>query len=260
VAPLPIEVEGGVFSPSFSADGAGLFFHHGRDRGRLLHASLLPGNGSLSAQPVTTEGNNFHARPSPDGQWIAFDSDRDGVRGVYVMRHDGGELRRVSGDGFAAIPSWSPDMKWLAFVRAEPARPQVWNLWLRDMASGDLRRVSDYRSGQVWSASWFPDGSTLCYSHDDSLIIADVATGHRRVFNTPVAGRLTRTPAVSPDGHRIVFQVHRDGVWMLDVATGAMRRILDDGTAEEFAWDPDGRRIAYHSRRSGGWRIWMMTI
>jgi Tol biopolymer transport system component len=57
-----------------------------------------------------------------------------------------------------------------------------------------------------------------------------------------------------------VFQVFRDGVWLLDVRTREMRRILDDATAEEFAWAPDGRRIAYHSRRDGVWKIWVMSV
>jgi YD repeat-containing protein len=176
------------------------------------------------------------------------------------MDRGGANIRRMSGDGFAAVPSWSPDMRWLAFVRGETARPRVWNLWLRDMASGELRRVSTFRSGQVWSASWFPNGAAICYSHDDQLIVTDFTTGRSRVFATPVRGRLARTPAVSPDGSRVVFQVLGDGVWMLDPSSGAMRRILDDGTAEEFAWDPRGRRLAYHSRRDGRWRIWLMTL
>jgi TolB protein len=259
--PLGLAVEGGVFSPSFSADGSQLYFHQGREAGRLLEASLAGGNRGLEPRAVLDDdAHNFHARPSPDGRWIAFDSDRDGTRAVYVMAPDGRDLRKVSGDGFAVIPSWSPDMKWLAFVKAEASRPRVWNLWLRELSSGAMKRVSAFRSGQVWSASWFPDGRAICYSHDDQLIVTDLATGRHRIFDTPIRGRLTRTPAVSPDGSRIVFQVLGDGVWMLDVATGGMRRILDDGTAEEFAWDPRGRRIAYHSRRDGQWRIWVLTL
>ena len=77
---------------------------------------------------------------------------------------------------------------------------------------------------------------------------------------SPRPGRLARTPAVSPDGRRIVFQVHHDGTWLLDVATGAMTRVLADPTAEEFTWAPDGRHIAYHSRRGGTWSVWVMPV
>jgi Tol biopolymer transport system component len=73
-----------------------------------------------------------------------------------------------------------------------------------------------------------------------------------------VKGRLVRTPAVSPDGTRVIFQVTRDGAWMLDLSDRSMRRVLTDPTAEEFAWAPDGRRVAFHSRRDSQWGIYIL--
>jgi Tol biopolymer transport system component len=258
---LDLAVSGGAFSPSFASGGTALIFHAGRnDSGRLFQASLdNSGRASAVTPLLESRGRTYHARLSADGKWIAFDSDRDGERGVYVASRDGAQVARVSGEGFAAVPSWSPDSKWLAFVRAEPNRPKVWNLWLRDVRTGTLERQTAFKSGQVWGASWFPD-SRLCYSHEDELIVADLAAGTTRTFQSPMRGRLVRTPAVSPNGNHIVFQVYRDGVWLLDVKTGGMRRVLDDSTAEEFAWDPSGRQVAYHSRRDGEWRIWVLPI
>jgi Tol biopolymer transport system component len=148
-------------------------------------------------------------------------------------------------------------MKWLAFVRQEPGRPRVWNLWLRNLGSGELTRLTAYRNGQTWSASWFADSHRLCYSHEDQLVVSDVTSGASEVFPTPRAGRLVRTPAVSPEGRRVIFQVFREGAWMLDLDSGSMRQVLDDPTAEEFAWHPLGNRVAYHSRKDGEWRIWV---
>jgi Tol biopolymer transport system component len=259
--PIALAVSGGAFSPSFTAEARTLLFHAGRNSTGRLFTATLDDRGRASALTPLFEdaARNYHARPSPDGRWIAFDSDRQGERGVFIADRDGKQIERVSGDGFAAVPSWSPDMRTLAFVRAEPGRPRVWNLWMRDLPTGRLSRATRFGSGQVWGASWFADSASYAFSHEDRLIIADRTGQQLTSFASPVAGRLVRTPAVSPDGREIVFQVYRDGVWIVDVTSAAMRRILDDVTAEEFTWSPDGAQIAYHSRRDGEWRIWVMT-
>jgi Tol biopolymer transport system component len=63
---------------------------------------------------------------------------------------------------------------------------------------------------------------------------------------------------VAPDGRRIIFQVDRDGAWLLDMADEGMRRVLDDPTAEAFSWSADGQRVAFFSQRAGAWRVWLM--
>jgi Tol biopolymer transport system component len=178
---------------------------------------------------------------------------------VYVADADGSRVRRVSGPGYASIPAWSPDGDRLVFAKAEPGRSRVWNLWQVTLESGELRRLTSHKVGQPWSGSWFPDGKRIAYSHEDRIIVLDLDRGTTRSYSSPEAGRLLRTPAVSPDGRQILFQVFRDGAWLLDVASGAMQKVLDDRSAEEYSWSPDGRRVAYHSRRSGQWGVWTMA-
>jgi Tol biopolymer transport system component len=248
------------FSPAFSADGASLFFQTGTPRDSSSAIAMVrqgAASGGAVTRIVDDGSRNYHAQPSPDGRLIAFDSDRDGERGVYVAQADGSGAHRISGPGYAAVPTWSPDGTRLTYIRAEVDRPSVWNLWIQPAHRGPARRLTSHAFGQTWSASWFPDGRRIAYAHEDSLIVLDLDTGRARRIGSPVKGGLVRTPAVSPDGSRIVFQVFRHGAWMLNLADGRMDRVLSDPTAEEFAWAPDGR-IAFHSRRDGEWAIYLL--
>ncbi|MCU1386133.1 MAG: translocation protein TolB, partial [Acidobacteria bacterium] len=247
--------------PNFASAGTALFSPTGTSSD--VGASPEPGDrqsADLRVMTIQDDGaKNYHVRPSPDGRRVAFDSDRDGERGIYVAYRDGSGARRVSGTGFAAVPTWSPDGSTLAFVRAETDRPAVWNLWLLDLASGRSRRLTSFARGQTWSASWFPDGDRICYTHDDRLIVHDLATGSAREYASPMPRSVVGLPAVSPDATHVIFQVARSGAWLLDLHDGSMRCVVTDPTAEEFAWSPDGRRVAFHSRRDGQWAIWVMT-
>ncbi len=253
--------EGPAHSPSFASAGTALFYQAASDGKSALMRADTDSRGAVLriTSVVDDRAQNFHARLSPDGTRIAFDSDRDGERGVYVAGADGQNVRRISGDGFAAIPSWSPDGQTIAFVRAEAERPNVWNLWTADVSSGRERRLTSYKAGAPWGGSWFPDGRRIAYSHEANLVVLDLETGRQRAFNSPVAGRLVRTPAVSPDGKRVIFQVYRDGAWLLELADGTMRKVLSDPSAEDYTWAPDGRRVAYHSRSDGTWGVWVMA-
>ena len=252
-----------VFSPAFASNGTAMFFHTGGNHDARSALAMMPASpidgGDLRVVTIVDDGaRNYHVQPSPDGRFIAFDSDRDGDRGVYLAEQDGTHVRRISGPGYAAVPTWAPDGRRVAYVRAEPDRPKVWNLWLQSVEGTEATRLTNYRFGQTWSASWFPDNRRICYTHEDKVIVLDIDTGRTREFGSPVHGRLARTPAVSPDGTKVIFQVFRSGAWILDLNDGSMRCVLTDPTAEEFAWAPDGRRVAFHSRREGQWGIYIL--
>ena len=250
--------DGPSLPAAFASAGSAAFDHAESNRETAVTRAGSRRSLLRITRVVDPQARNFHARPSPSGTLIAFDSDRDGQRGVYVADVDGGNVRRVSGEGFAALPSWSPDSSTLAFVRAEPRRPDVWNLWTVDLASGQTRRLTSHRAGQPWGGSWFPDGDRIAYGRGDRLVVRNLMTGTERGYPAPLKGRLVGAPAVSPDGRRILVQVARQGTWLLDLRKGTMRKVMADPSAEDYAWSPDGRRVAYHSRNEGKWGVWMM--
>ena len=59
---------------------------------------------------------DMQPRFSPDGQWIAFTSDRAGGDNIWIMKRDGTEPKQVSKESFRLVnsPAWSPDGEWIA--------------------------------------------------------------------------------------------------------------------------------------------------
>jgi serine/threonine protein kinase/Tol biopolymer transport system component len=57
---------------------------------------------------VGTEANEYGAQFSPDGQWVAYNSDRSGRPEVYLRRVDGGPTTQVSTEGGSGL-TWSAD-------------------------------------------------------------------------------------------------------------------------------------------------------
>ena len=76
------------------------------------------------------------------------------------------------------------------------------------------------------------NGKRIAYSHEDRIIVRSLDGSGQQAYTSPRKGRLLRTPAVSPDGRRIVFQMYQDGAWMLDLSDRSMTKILADPTED----------------------------
>ena len=143
-------------------------------------------------------------------------------------------------------------------MRTEPGRPDVWNLWVYRVGSGELRRLTANTSGVVRGATWFPGGERLCYGHGSSIAVANVETGVTRRYPSPLTGRTVGRSSVSPNGRQVAFALERDGIWLLDVGTGRMRRVIEDADAtDDVSWTGRGGRLVYYSlstRGEGTWR------
>jgi tricorn protease len=120
-----------------------------------------------------------YPRWSPDGQLVAYWSDRSGEYELTVRPADGtGEERKLTsmGKGYRYPPQWSPDSKKLAFV------DQSMKVYLFDM---DGNRLSEIDQSPWWMGhgaleafrfSWSPDSRWVTYAR------ADQQTGNSAIF------------------------------------------------------------------------------
>jgi TolB protein len=98
---------------------------------------------------------------SPDGERIAFVSDRSGAPQIFVMDSDGGNTRRLTYDGsYNTRPVWSPDGQWIAY---ETRVDGQFDIWLIDPEGNvNVPLVIHARSDE--SPSWSPNARKLVFS------------------------------------------------------------------------------------------------
>lgn len=93
---------------SFAPDGRLLFSEEVEGHGRNIHALALDGSRTVEALVATT-ANELNGEVSPDGRWLAYDSNESGQFEIYVRPYpqvDGGRWK-VSRQG-GRQPLWSP--------------------------------------------------------------------------------------------------------------------------------------------------------
>jgi TolB protein len=93
-------------SPSWSPKGDKIVFSGRRGTNQIF--TINPDGTGLTQ--LTQDGNNEDPSFSPNGMHIAFCSDRDGGKGIYIMRADGEAQQKITPHALqAASPRWSPN-------------------------------------------------------------------------------------------------------------------------------------------------------
>jgi Tol biopolymer transport system component len=124
---------------SISMDGRRLLFNE-QDPSSGLDIWVTPIGGDGKPAPlIKTAANEGSGIFSPDGRWVAYESDESGRFELYVQPFPGpGEKRQVSIDGARGF-AWAPDGRHLLYVDGE-------HMWSVLFESTDRARIGTRRS------------------------------------------------------------------------------------------------------------------
>ncbi len=222
---------------------------------------------SASLTPLTTSGHDSEPEWSPDGNWVAFMSDRspsseapaegdatkektEKTGQVYVISTHGGEAFSVTrGDEEVHAFAWSADSRQIYFAtrthwekEQEEAYKKAWKdvVQFREEERGDVINRVDIAQ------------AVACATAKETKP-CDAATGVKQMATTPWR---VKQLEMSPDGKRLALltdsrtqrweSLEAYGIYLMDAAGGSLQKLLQkDAILDNLRWAADSRHIFF---------------
>ena len=209
-----------------SPDGSEIVFCY---KGDIYKVSAQGG----TAVQLTTQAS-YEANPvwSPDGEQIAFASDRNGNFDLFIMSADGGAARRLTYHSASEIPStFTPDGKYVLFSASiqDPATSALFPT----SAMTELYRVP-VEGGNTEQVLGTP-AEWVCFDKAGSNFLYQDRKGFEDEW------RKHHTSSIARD------------IWLYDTQTGEHTNLTNrNGEDRNPVYTPDGKSVYFLSERNGG--------
>jgi len=226
-------------------------------------------------QVTSLPGRQIQPSLSPDGTRVAFawDGELGDNFDIYVKPLRSNGIVRLTTDGSTdRSPAWSPDGRFIAFLRELPDNRHA--VYVVPAAGGPEHPVTIINT-VVAGIAWTPDSRNLIVPDGPlgrslALFLLAVATGerhqlteHRSVFH----------PAISPDGRTLAFASDESGpdglstIWLqplnanyLPVGSAISLRETTGPKAFFPSWAQDGQSLLYSIYTENHWNAYRVTL
>lgn len=265
---------------SWTADSKMLAFPSPRvmDGGSGAILLVSAETGEQVAQLTTPGADNFDDQPacSPDGNYVAFlrSVGSPTNREVCVVPIKGGEVKQLTFDKRQMFGlTWTADSREIIYSsnRGDGSGMGLWRI-ARD--GGQPERIPttgqnpNYpaiarRNNRLLYAERYFDTNVNLYEGAGFAAGQTAPEKLEQVKTLLASSREDGSPAISPDGERIVFVSKRSGSEELWICQRDGSKLLQltrfDSVVGTPRWSPDGRWIAFDSRIGGNVEVWVIS-
>jgi dipeptidyl aminopeptidase/acylaminoacyl peptidase len=236
-----------IGSPQVSPDGKRIVYTVNEavmsaEKSEFVTQIWLANTDGASAFQITYgEKSSTNPKWSPDGNWLAFTSNRkDNKNNLYILRLGGGEAEPLT-DVKTGVSNfdWSADGRWIAYTMSDKKSDEEEKndkgkndfRWVEENqkmsrlfvvsvmkdASGkrEPRQLSTENYNVSGDFDWSPDGSKIAFSHSRSPVandwttsdvsLVEVSSGKVKPFAKTAAAEIS--PRFSPDGKWLAISV-----------------------------------------------------
>jgi Tol biopolymer transport system component/DNA-binding winged helix-turn-helix (wHTH) protein len=245
---------------AFSPDGRKLAVIMGNDKGigvqlRSVHTAQVVT--LLEGQKEWFSSVAWH----PDGKHLILSANQKGVRRLWKLPAQGGELEPLALAGEDAhFPSISPDGKRLVFVHEF----HDWDLWRVGLNAGGVESSAPFLSSTRldWDPAPAPDGKRIAFVSERGgtrEIWVSNADGSNAMQLTSLGGPRAGRPSWSPDGRLLAFHIFDGGGIRVVPADGGPPRAAFAEYGEFPSWSALGHWIYFSRGTDGVFHIWKVS-
>ncbi len=178
---------------------------------------------------------------SPDGEWVFFsESELDWdenkrKKKYYMIPAGGGEAIQFIGDAGGESFQFSPDGKYLSFLRPVDDNDQVYRM---STVGGEATKLTDHGNG-VESYKWSPDGRGILFTANEALS----EEGQKEHDKGADEYYVREGPHGREEGSW-------RNLWAFDLASMDETRLTDEELViSDFDVSPDGERVVFTAAR-----------
>lgn len=227
----------GVTTVLFPQASDKVFYSSFRPEGWNIH--LSKDNGKTFSAFTTHESLDYDAKISPNGDWVIFTSERNGLPHLFVKNIEGDTLPRllVSSNSMQDQVDFSPDGKWIAFTSTHEGNSEIYKLPFSPTDTLDISQAQNLTNdgGGDFRPKFSNDGTTIAFSSD---------RGHK----------------TKPHSF-FVFAMQRTGdIYTMPAEGGDAKRLTDSDDWEGSpTWSSDDSELYFYSEKNGSSRLYKMT-